>query len=200
MELTPTQERIHESAKGHFLEYGFQGASLRKIVSDAGFTLGAFYGYYQSKEELFDALVGETARGIVGEISKMGDRADSIPPDQRSGSMTQAFAAGLPRLLDYLLAHLDETRLLLKCSTGTKYENFLSDLMDRDLAFVRDISPDQPLMHPLAERLLVQGYFSALDDAVLSGLPRDDIERAMNDIDDVYAGGIVSLLKGRQKQ
>ncbi|MCI1931813.1 MAG: TetR/AcrR family transcriptional regulator [Clostridia bacterium] len=52
-----TLERIHKAAKGEFLEKGFQAASLRNIVKKAGVTTGAFYGYYNSKEELFDALV-----------------------------------------------------------------------------------------------------------------------------------------------
>lgn len=52
-----TLERIYASAKKEFLEKGFQGASLRNIVKSAGVTTGAFYGYYDSKEKLFDALV-----------------------------------------------------------------------------------------------------------------------------------------------
>ena len=54
-----TRERIHEIATAEFLAKGFQGASLRNIVKEAGVTTGSFYWYYSSKEELFDALVGE---------------------------------------------------------------------------------------------------------------------------------------------
>mgnify|MGYP004537952555 FL=1 len=54
-----TLEKIHASAKREFLEKGFMGASLRNIVKSAGVTTGAFYGYYDSKEKLFDALVSE---------------------------------------------------------------------------------------------------------------------------------------------
>ena len=53
-----TLEKILAAAKAEFLQKGFVAASLRKIVSDAGVTTGAFYGYFKSKEELFDALVG----------------------------------------------------------------------------------------------------------------------------------------------
>ena len=52
-----TLEKIHRIAEREFLEKGFKGASLRNIVKEAGVTTGAFYGYYCSKEELFDALV-----------------------------------------------------------------------------------------------------------------------------------------------
>ena len=44
MEISDTLMKIHASAKNHFMANGYERSSLRKIVSDAGFTLGAFYG------------------------------------------------------------------------------------------------------------------------------------------------------------
>ena len=44
-----TLEKIHEAAMAEFLDKGFQGASLRQIVKNAGVTTGAFYGYFSSK-------------------------------------------------------------------------------------------------------------------------------------------------------
>ena len=54
-----TLYRIHEAAKAEFMEKGYEKASLRNIVRSLGMTTGAFYGYYKSKEELFEAIVGE---------------------------------------------------------------------------------------------------------------------------------------------
>ena len=55
-----TQERILEAARAEFLDKGFRTASLRTIVKTAGVTTGALYGYYDSKEALFDALVKQS--------------------------------------------------------------------------------------------------------------------------------------------
>lgn len=44
-----TLDNIHKAAKKEFLDKGFQMASLRNIVKNAGVTTGAFYGYYKSK-------------------------------------------------------------------------------------------------------------------------------------------------------
>ena len=49
MERTETQMKILEVGKKEFLEKGFKDASLNKIVAEAGFTKGAFYGYYPDK-------------------------------------------------------------------------------------------------------------------------------------------------------
>jgi AcrR family transcriptional regulator len=55
-------DQIHEAAKAEFLQKGYKDASLRNIVKSVGMTTGAFYGYYKSKEELFEAIVGEHYR------------------------------------------------------------------------------------------------------------------------------------------
>ena len=61
-----TLERILEAARHEFVGKGFKSASLRNIVKEAGVTTGAFYGYFTSKEELFDALVGEKYETFMG--------------------------------------------------------------------------------------------------------------------------------------
>ena len=57
-----TLNLVHKAAMQEFLDKGFKSASLRNIVKIAGVTTGAFYGYYNSKEDLLEALVGETVR------------------------------------------------------------------------------------------------------------------------------------------
>ena len=49
---TATLEKIQRAAMEEFSEKGFQGASLRQIVKQAGVTTGALYGYFSSKEAL----------------------------------------------------------------------------------------------------------------------------------------------------
>ena len=60
-----TLELIHSAAKAEFLSKGFKSASLRNIVKTAGVTTGAFYGYYSSKAELFEALVSEAYNFVI---------------------------------------------------------------------------------------------------------------------------------------
>ena len=49
---TATLEKIQQAAMEEFSEKGFQGASLRQIVKQAGVTTGALYGYFSGKEAL----------------------------------------------------------------------------------------------------------------------------------------------------
>ena len=73
MQLTDTQKRILEVGKREFLKKGFKDASMRAVVKEAGFTQGAFYGYYDSKEALFDALVAPAAEGLVSQFKQAQD-------------------------------------------------------------------------------------------------------------------------------
>ena len=196
MESTETLKKIHESAKKHFLANGFQRASLRKIVSDAGFTLGAFYGYYNSKEELFHALVEQTANGILASLSEMAETLYALPDEQKLVQMTEVFSAGMTRLVDFLWECRDEARLLLHCSNGTRYENFLSGMMEEDLHFMSQAAGKTELpLEPLAQKLLVQSYFSTLGQAVLEGNDREEIMRTMRDIQSVFTDGMVHILQ-----
>jgi len=53
------RDAILESGEENFLEHGFEKASLRNIVKNAGTTIGNFYNYFSSKEELFNTLVAD---------------------------------------------------------------------------------------------------------------------------------------------
>ncbi len=53
---------ILDAAREVFGEIGFDTATVRDIVRRSGLSVGAFYNYYRSKEEVFDALADDGAR------------------------------------------------------------------------------------------------------------------------------------------
>ena len=82
-----TRDRILESAKKCFLEYGFQAAPLRKIADDAGFTSGALYGYFDSKEDLFYAITDPIAEKAMEKLDQIRAEMDAQPEPQRLDTM-----------------------------------------------------------------------------------------------------------------
>ncbi len=201
MEKSDTLQKIHDSAKRNFMAVGFQRASLRRIVSEAGYTLGAFYGYYNSKEELFRALVEPVAKGILTSLTEMAEILNGLPDEEKLAKMTDVFTSYMPRLVDFLMDNRDETYLLLECAGGTRYENFLSGMMEQNLLFMAQASGKAELpLEPLAQKLLVRSYFSTLGQAVLEGDDREEIMRTINDIQSVFTDGMVHILqKNREK-
>ena len=83
-----TQEKILYAAKAEFLEKGFPKASLRTIVKEAGVTTGALYGYYGSKEALFDALVEECYTHFLSAYRNALDDFDRLPIEQQPERMS----------------------------------------------------------------------------------------------------------------
>ncbi len=55
-----TRERLLESASRVFVERGFAGATVEEIAESAGYSIGALYSNFDSKEQLFLELM--TAR------------------------------------------------------------------------------------------------------------------------------------------
>lgn len=80
---TATLEKIQEAARAEFLDKGFQGASLRQIVKNAGVTTGAFYGYFSSKEALFNALVEPHATALMGKFMEAQISFAELPEEQQ---------------------------------------------------------------------------------------------------------------------
>ena len=52
-----TRARLIQSAEKVFARDGFEAAKLEEIAADAGYTRGAFYANFDSKEDLFFALL-----------------------------------------------------------------------------------------------------------------------------------------------
>jgi len=52
-----TRERLLTAARSVFARSGFRGASVEEIASEAGFSTGALYSNFESKEDLFLALM-----------------------------------------------------------------------------------------------------------------------------------------------
>lgn len=111
-----TLDNIHKAAKKEFLDKGFQMASLRNIVKNAGVTTGAFYGYYKSKEELFDALVGKQYEHIMKMYIDVQNGFKKLDANTQQTSMGEVAKDCMDNMLDYMYENEDEFRLILLSS------------------------------------------------------------------------------------
>jgi AcrR family transcriptional regulator len=72
-----TRTRLIQSAEKIFARNGFEAAKLEEIAADAGFTRGAFYANFDSKEDLFLALleneISSRIAALEREMSRVRD-------------------------------------------------------------------------------------------------------------------------------
>jgi AcrR family transcriptional regulator len=55
---------ILEAAKGVFAVHGLEGASIRTIAKEAGYTSGAIYAYFSSKEEIYASILRDSGADL----------------------------------------------------------------------------------------------------------------------------------------
>ncbi len=78
-----TRETLLEAAAVVFARNGYHGASLDEVAAAAGFTKGAVYSNFKSKEDLFLALFDYRVEMSAAEVSNALDGpADTEPGDQ----------------------------------------------------------------------------------------------------------------------
>ena len=87
-----TRDRLLEAAAEVFAEEGVQAASVEAVCARAGFTRGAFYSNFESKEQLFlELLEQEFARRAQHLEKQTGEMAPLLP--DREGRLDPPEAA-----------------------------------------------------------------------------------------------------------
>ena len=77
---TEAHKRILKAATTEFLEYGFEGASMRRIAENAGITAGALYKHFKNKEDMFSALVEPTINELMAKYQEFCEQGYIIIP------------------------------------------------------------------------------------------------------------------------
>ena len=65
-----TRTRLLQAAEKIFARDGFEAAKLEEIAADAGYTRGAFYANFESKEDLFFALLEREITSRIENVRK----------------------------------------------------------------------------------------------------------------------------------
>lgn len=203
--MRPVNEKLAEqllaAGKREFLEQGFQKASLRNIAAAVGVTTGAIYRYYTDKESLFDALVAGPA-GILEEEYRAVQRAFAdLPLEQQLSGLPEVTEDGHAWMMNFIYDHLDEFRLIVCASAGTRYEHYIDTLVDIEVNAsrvlidrmkeaglpVQDI--DDELIHIVASCM-----FNGMFETVRHDMPRGKAMQHVNSLRDFYSAGWFKLL------
>src|SRR5436190_14720207 len=75
-----TREQLVAAAAKVFARRGYHRATVDEIASEAGFTIGALYSNFKTKEDLFLAIADRQVETRVAEISAVGDAATGEGP------------------------------------------------------------------------------------------------------------------------
>lgn len=119
-----TRRALLDAAATVFAERGLIGASVEAIAAEAGYTRGAFYSNFESKEQLFAELLQERVYRRYLAMADRAGRPEGERPDLREvGEELAAIQAGkegqwLFRLWLELLAHAGRDPDFRKIAAG----------------------------------------------------------------------------------
>jgi AcrR family transcriptional regulator len=100
-----TRHKLLDAAREEFGEKGFYEAAVSGITQRAGVALGTFYTYFNSKEELYRALVahmGELTRHFLAE--RIGKAPDRITAER----------VGLEAFIEFVREHKNLYRIVME--------------------------------------------------------------------------------------
>ena len=92
---------VLDAARAVFQRLGIEGASIREIAREAGYTPGAIYSYFDNKEAIYGALLGESLERLNAAVNAAGVNNLSAAEhlEAKAGAWFGFFAAN-PRDLD----------------------------------------------------------------------------------------------------
>jgi AcrR family transcriptional regulator len=72
------REQILQAARKLIARYGFEGTSTKTIAAEAGVPSGLVFYYFETKDDLIEALFGESPRLVEDAIRKAQDRPQPL--------------------------------------------------------------------------------------------------------------------------
>ena len=196
-----TRDNILRAAMAEFLDKGFQGASLRQIVKNAGVTTGAFYGYFSSKEALFNALVEPHAAALMGRFMGAQTAFAELPEEQQPEHMGVESSDCVHWMVDYICQHRQPVKLLLTRAEGTGYEPFVHNMVEVEVEYtlrymevLRRLGRDIPELDGQMCHIIASGMFNGIFEIVVHDMPRDRALRYVDQLRDFYTAGWLKLM------
>lgn len=99
-----TRDRLMAAAAEVFAERGISGAPVELICERAGYTRGAFYSNFESKDELCLAMLQDTKDSTIDLINESLDEPSTAELDA-VGAVLAAFVSRIPMDRHVLLLH-----------------------------------------------------------------------------------------------
>lgn len=68
---TARPSEIVEAAAATFIEHGYAGTKLDAVAKRAGIAKGTIYLYFDTKQDLFEAVIREEVTSVIGDVGAM---------------------------------------------------------------------------------------------------------------------------------
>lgn len=148
-----TRSKLLGAAEVEFSRLGFEGAAVDKITEKAGYSRGAFYANFKSKEELFLTLVEDRMNTILIELTQLSMGEKILKKDTvLKYYLNRAYDKKLTLLMsEFLIAGIRNTKL------RSKIANLNHSYLDEVGKVISFISSNKKEARQIAAILLASG-------------------------------------------
>ncbi len=178
---TSIDPRVLASAKKEFLTHGYEKTSTNKICKDAGVTWGALYKRYASKDELFCALVSDTAEQFKKMLKSAQNDFHAMSSEEKEIAAVNP-SSDAKGFIDYVYKHFDSFKLLIEHSKGSSYENYMGELVEilteSTQKYMKMANHEAIILGEKATRetihILISSYLYGLFEPIIHSMEQDD--------------------------
>ena len=182
---------ILESATAEFLANGYDKASMRMIAKKANVTTGALYARFDNKDRLFLALVKDVAEAFIALCSKENRSGLETTREYQPEKMWTTSKDTSQKIVDLIYENKKSFDLLINCSTGSSYENFIEKIIEIEekevLVFLSALKKQGYKVIEVSEleiHILVSAQCYAMFEIVRHDLPKEQaIKQLHNNIE-----------------
>ena len=199
-QIEGVSERILACAEQEFLDKGYTDASLRTIAAAAGTSTNSIYVRFQDKEGLFSAIVEPVVSGMIERFLKIQESFHQKDSAAQKTEMTDYAANGMETLVDYMYDHLSAFRLLLDASYGTRFHNFVDELVRIEVEYtykyMEAIGYPEQLGSAMTETVLhivTTAYFEGIFEVVRHGMSREEAKQYIDLLGRYHHSGFAAI-------
>ena len=196
-----TPDKIKNTARTIFLANGFRETSMQMIASEVGISAPGLYKHFESKEEIFSALVDPLITAIKDILYMAENEKDTLFAEGKSEKVWDKEKT-FKEMLDYIYANFSGMKLLLFCAEGTAYENIIDKVADyetqvmlRTLPRLRERGMDIPEIDAETISTMMRQQYRTHAEFIRKDYPRERAEQYQKEVDTFFTAGWRALLR-----
>lgn len=198
-------DRILACAKAEFLDKGYTDASLRTIAAAAETSTNSIYVRFKDKEGLFSAIVEPALNEMLKRFLKLQEAFTHMDHLAQAAHMAEYEDGGTMELVDFMYDHLDEFRLLLDASYGTRFHNFVDELVcievEYTYKYMEAAGCPERIGDATTEKLLhivTTSRFESIFEVIRHGMSRDEAHEYIHLLSRYHRQGFFTVFGGAQ--
>ncbi|MDX3106943.1 TetR/AcrR family transcriptional regulator [Nonomuraea angiospora] len=142
-----TRQALLRESRRLFADRGYGAVSLSEIVAEAGVTKGALYHLFESKAELFRAVLEQVQQEVAGTVARTADAHDDLWTRLTAGCqafLTASTAPGVQRIMlvdGPAVLGWTEWRAMDEAASARHLADALTDLIEAGTIAPQPVAP-----------------------------------------------------------